>query len=151
MRTLINNLNVLVFLTLLFVAAVANAAPDAGAKMRGQVNNFYGPQRTQSYARGSYVAPAPMVTPAPALAQAETPRRSFSAEPQAPVNGQWVQDRCGNWRRIAATPAPATGSAAEETRRTYSYEPATAAPVRTRGTRVPLYVLPKTDARKFGP
>lgn len=154
MRTQFNILNVLVLVALLFVSAIAQAAPDAGAKARGDVNNFYAPHRGAVVAQ-RYVAPAPAAVPAPALAQAEVQRRAFSAEPQAAKEaapqGQWRKDRCGNWYHVQATTDEPATAAVEGVRKSYSYEPAVTVPTQTRGSRAPLYLLPKTDPRKFGP
>lgn len=149
MRTQFNILNVLVLVALLVFAAVAQAAPDAGAKARGEVGNFYASRRGPSIVQRGYVAPA--AVPAPAVAQAQVERRAFSAEPQQAVpQGQWMRDRCGNWYRVQATTAK-SAAAVEGVRQSYSYEPAAASPAPLRGSRTPAYLLPKTDPRKFGP
>jgi len=139
-------------------ATAAFAQRDAGAKMRGEFGTGFWSTpsvvRTYTYRVPSYIAPAPIVvraapvvraTPAaPQVAQAPTPRRAFSVEPRAAVT-------------CVPPPAPTqdTAQRVPAVRRSYSYEP-TYAPyaasqwIGRRTTPQPTYLLPKTDARKFG-
>ena len=104
----------------------AGAAPDAGAKFRGDYSGRWQGGRTTARSRTVYRAPAPVVIrseAAPSVAQTPTERRSFSAEPAQPTTP-------------SAQPAP-------QVYRSYSYQPSPVyrsyrAPVtRSRGFRVP--------------
>jgi hypothetical protein len=121
------------------------AVPDAGAKMRGDFSGR-GLQRSRSNS-------APMIvqsTPAPAVAQTPTQRRSFSVEPSQPT----VKTPCTP--HVVPQPAPAGGTAqqAPQTIRRYSVEPTQQpvfqAPMTRTRSNPPNYSLPKTDGRRFG-
>jgi hypothetical protein len=117
----------------------------------------------RSYARSQrmYRGTAPAIVrseQSPAtVAQAPTERRSFSYEPSR--ENVSVSDNscvCGG-TNVATEKAPAAAERTTETRSSFSYEPSTAAqnPAPTtqmrssRSSRTPLYLLPKSDPRKF--
>jgi hypothetical protein len=134
-------------------ATTAFAQRDAGAKMSGQFGTGFWARSSPTYRwTPSYAAPAPVITrtapatPAPQVAAAAMDRRSFSVEPSAgaPAAG-------------CVVPPAAVAQRAPGVRRSFSYEPAPAAfytvpraGVTRGGSRMPSYMLPKTDARRYG-
>lgn len=91
-----------------------------------------------------------------AVAQAPTERRSLSYEPSR-ENGSRTANHCGSGTSAVTEKAPATANRSTETRRSFSYEPSTASQNRapttqirsSRSSRTPLYLLQKTDPRKY--
>lgn len=122
-------------------SAMAQGYRDAGAKVNGNFGTgFYsGGRNSMGYTQGRSAfygtpqvvrstSPAMVMPMAPQVAQAPTTVRSYSVEP-----GQAM--------------------AAPQVSRSYSYEPSTSmyhAPVHRNRSSTPTYLLPKTDARKFG-
>lgn len=124
----------------MFASATAMAAaPDAGAKFRGDYSGRW-QSGTVARSRPMYRSPAPVVIRSEAVpsavTQAPAERRSFSAEPSQPAAPQ----------AQAVQPAP-------RVYRSYSYEPSYEtyrAPARGRSrSQTPAYLLPKSDPRKF--
>ena len=125
---------------------VALAQRDAGSKVRGEFGTgFYGQNRARSQAtwRGNYrpsyrmTVPRfvperqlPLAAPASEVARTPTGRRAFSLEP-----GVGTQQN--------VRPAPAVRYY-EPPQRWYSV------PRGSRSNRIPSYMLPKTDPRRFG-
>jgi len=91
------------------------------------------------------------------VAQAPAERRSYSYEPSQ----ESVSGACGCGGTVMSHEAPATADRSTETRRRYSYEPSTnsdensarsySAPSMrsSRSSQTPLYLLPKTDPRRY--
>lgn len=115
----------------------------------------YRPSRTIARSRSYRNAPVIVRTePAPsAVAQAPTERRSFSYEPSQQAK---AATPCPPGS-ASTKPAPAT---AQRSTRSFSYEPSmgsdTGQPIvrsysapRMGSSRTPLYLLPKTDPRKY--
>jgi hypothetical protein len=134
-------------------ATTAFAQRDAGAKMSGQFGTGFWARSSRTYRwTPNYVTPAPVitrmapVTQAPQVAAAPTDRRSFSVEPSA-----------GAPAPACVVPPAVVAQRVLGVRRSFSYEPAPAANyyvpragVTRGGSRMPSYMLPKTDARKYG-
>ena len=134
-------------------ATTAFAQRDAGAKMSGQFGTGFWARSSPTYRwTPSYVTPAPViartapVTQAPQVASTATDRRSFSVEPSAGVPAAGC-----------VVPPAVVAQRAPGERRSFSYEPAPAAfytAPRARVMRIggimPSYMLPKTDARRYG-
>lgn len=93
-----------------------------------------------------------------AVAQAPGERRNYSYDPSQDT----VSGSCSCGGTAMTHEAPATAERATETRRSYSYEPSTSSDensVRSysaprmrssRSSQTPLYLLPKSDPRKYG-
>lgn len=149
--------------TLLVAAAVAGLYVPATANADFRDYNYkawaqVGKQRSSpSFARSRpmYRSSAPVIVrsePAPsAVAQAPTEQRSFSYEPSQSV----VSGGCHD----AATTeqAPATAQRSPGVRRSFSYEPSMSGSYSaprmqsrtSRSSRMPAYLLPKTDPNKY--
>jgi hypothetical protein len=147
-------LSMLVAGAMVLSATAAFAQRDAGAKMRGEFGTGFwstpGVTRTYMYPVPSYIAPAPTVVRAApggpycagraASGASSTARRAFSLSPAR-----------GDMLRLLLQPS----HSAPSVRRSYSYEPTYVPSTATQwtGRRMapqPTYLLPKTDARKFG-
>jgi hypothetical protein len=103
---------------LVSTASVAMAAaPDAGAKFRGDYSGRW--QSGASRARTMYRAPAPVVIRSEAVpstvVQTPTARRSFSAEPSQPATPRP--------RAVQPAPQPQAVQPAPRVYRSYSYQP----------------------------
>jgi hypothetical protein len=145
--------SVLLAVAVAMSATTAFAQRDAGAKMRGEFGTGFWAPSTPTYRwTPTYVAPAPVITTtapatqAPQVASAPTVRRSFSVEPSA-----------GAPAAACVVPPSSVAQRAPGVRRSFSYEPAPPAyyiappaGVTRGGTRMPSYMLPKTDARRYG-
>jgi hypothetical protein len=145
--------SMLVAVALAMSATTAFAQRDAGAKAKGEFGTGFWARSAPTYRwTATYVAPAPVitrtapVTQAPQVAMAPTDRRSFSVEPSA-----------GALAAGCVVPPAVVAQRAPGLRRSFSYEPAPAAyytapraGVTRGGSRMPGYMLPKTDARRYG-
>jgi hypothetical protein len=131
-------------------ATAAFAQRDAGAKMSGQFGTGFWARSSPTYRWApSYVAPAPVITRTAPITEAPhvaaTERRSFSVEPNvaAPTTNRVV-------------PPMGIATRATGVRRSFSYEPGPVYYAQPRavgprsGAGMPGYMLPKTDARKYG-
>lgn len=127
-------------------SVMAQGYRDAGAKANGNFGTGFSSGGTRSmsysYGRSSYysapqvvrsMSPAMSMPVTPQVAQGSTAVRRLSVEPGQP--------------KVEATPV------APQVRRSFSVEPSTPvyrAPVYRQNGSSPTYLLPKTDARKFG-
>ncbi len=135
---------VVAVLSLTASSSMAQGFRDAGAKANGNFGTGFssGGSNSMHYTQGRstyYSAPqvvrvmSPTMPMAPQVAQAPTTVRSYSVEP-------------GQAMAAKAMPAP-------QVRRSFSYEPSAPvyrAPVHRHHGSTPSYLLPKTDAHKFG-
>lgn len=160
------------FKQLLLVAAVAGlfAPVSAMADFRDYADskawtNFGRDSSKPRAMSRSYRSNAPVIVRSEskqnAVAQAPTERRSFSYEPSQ--EAEQTHSGCGCGGSVSSDKAPETAQRSTETRRSFSYEPSTDSstvqtPARSysaprmrssRSSQTPLYMLPKTDPRKY--
>ena len=132
----------LAFVVSAFTSASWAGVPDAGAKMRGDVNGeSSAARRSGSVYRRSITADSA----SPAV-EGQTQRRSYSYEP----NGEGSARARSNRSNSAQVRKPARSNSRSVRR--FSYEPRRNSYDRpmTRGrSRSPSYLLPKTDARRY--
>jgi hypothetical protein len=119
---------------LVFVASSwAQSYLDGSAKARGDYGQL--PRISRSISQPTFQAAAPRA------------ERSFSYEPAPAVKTEKAKSNPS-----AGTNAMPNATANNRSTRSFSYDPAAGenGAVRTRSSSVPLYLLPKSDARKFG-
>ena len=131
----------------------------------------FGRSSSRSYtASRSYRSNAPVIVRSEAapttVAQTPTERRSFSYEPAESGKQAVTSGGCGCGTSVRTERVPETAQHATQTERSYSYEPSTdskttepavrsySAPRMrssqpSRSSNTPLYMLPKTDPRRF--
>lgn len=125
---------------------MAQGYRDAGAKASGNFGTGFSSGRSNSmsysYGRSAYYS-------APQVVRSMSPAMSIPVTPQVAYGSTAV-------RRFSVEPGQTTVEAtpvAPQVRRSFSIEPSTPAyraPVQRQSGSMPTYLLPKTDARKFG-
>jgi hypothetical protein len=133
------SLAVVASLSLVFVAnSWAQSYLDGSAKARGDYGQM--PRISRTVSQPTFQANAPSAT------------RSYSYEPAPAVKankGDSTNSKAKSSPSAKANTAP-NATANNRSTRVYSYEPGMGVSNSNRSSSTPLYLLPKSDARKFG-